>query len=136
MPQFNFYGAEKDCICLLKQVLSFGNLKIVPAIRYAKPECFLFEADSPALNRCLKQTRLLYLRGASCNQPVSFQALDDGTFLVSEDQSGEMMTLALPGVEKSGDGLLLRPGNLSYPSMFWNSDCTKATRASSELGNS
>lgn len=136
MPQFNLYGVEEDCACLLNRVFSFEKTKLVAGVRYSKPVAVLFEAASPALHRRLKETRLLYVRGAFSTQPISFLSLDDGTYLVSEDQSGEMMTLALPGVEMSGGCRLLRPGSLSYSNNFWNKGCTTSAKASRELKTS
>jgi len=133
MSQFNFYGTEEDCACLLKQVTSFENIELVPGIKYSAPMAYSFRSDSSKLRRCLKQTRLLYLRGAFPDRPMAFQQLDDGTFVVSEDQSGNMLTLLLPGVERENNVLLLRPGSLSCPAKFWSSDCSVVTETFPEL---
>ena len=127
------YGVEEDCTCFLQRVFCSGNIKIVPNLRYSKPDAFSFDSDSPALRLCLKQTRLLYLRGAFCQSPLFFESLDDGWYFISGERSGAMISLSLPGMENEHDGVLLRPGNLSRPTRFWDSEYSAATRAPESL---
>jgi hypothetical protein len=138
MAQFDFLGSWNDSWDIVAAILENKDLRLVPDLRYDKPEPLFATALDDSLKAMLldRGNGFLWSTRFSRYPPVMGRIEGGeaaGKYTVSLTRGGPYLRLGLPFCYEEGGVINLAAGSLYYPSWFLNPEATVSEKASPEL---
>ena len=138
MAQFPFLGTWDDSWAVMASILQVEHLKVIPDLKYDRPEPGLITVlDNPA-KELLMGWRFVFLWSAKFSRfPPVMERTEDGAdagkYTVDLVAGGPGLALGLPPCYERGGILNLAPGSLYYAKHWFNSETELWEKPTPEL---
>jgi hypothetical protein len=122
MAQFDFFGSWNDSKNILNQIITFGDIKIIPNMAYRKPEVLQLQTISEIELEIIRKNHSVFLASDTFARfPIKFWGPDSrGDLSIHQLLSGPIMIMGLPDIYEEDGMLRMGAGDIRYPPHFIN----------------
>lgn len=124
MADFAFYINQKDRLVMLESLLDGTGLLISPRINYPTDSPLFLNKATAELLRHFKINPGCYVSGEFSTNPLHMTKMSKGsyagTYVITGDEGGPVMSLTLVEEQKVDGEDLLVPSHLTYQPHIWN----------------
>lgn len=115
MAEFIFWGNERDCVEVARQILDGNDYALLPNFFYLAPKASELREVDRRLDDSLAKNGLLYVSGAFAKDPIPWNRIEseEGVrFAIAPGAGGRLLSLRMPGIKPGSDATLIRAGSL------------------------